>query len=288
MVLFLQCKLLQLILVICGFFTFIYAQNNYSLSVVEGFSTPNTIYATSSNIFVGNANTTIGDQKKKKGFISKLDKIGKIIDLYYITDLEIPRSLIVVNDILYVINVNTLLGFSLSTKKQVLRLTINGATSLSDIAMKDDSTLLLSDSESGLIFAVDLKKRKYYIFLSIETNALGFPNNLVVNDGFLYITTSTTEGSSILRTHLEEKNVEIFHEFDEKLYNIALTKNGGIVIGGKNTQGRVKFYKIVRGGKIYEIDINTELNVFSDFFIDNMVLWIPDSINDRILKIIAE
>lgn len=63
---FLQCKLLQLILVICGFFTFIYAQNNYSLSVVEGFSTPNTIYATSSNIFVGNANTTIGDQKKKK------------------------------------------------------------------------------------------------------------------------------------------------------------------------------------------------------------------------------
>lgn len=180
------------------------------------------------------------------------------------------------------------MGFSLSTKKQVLRLTINGATSLSDIAMKDDSTLLVSDSESGLIFAVDLKKRKYYIFISIETNVLGFPNNLVVNDGFLYITTSTTKGSSILRTHLETKNVEIFHEFDEKLYNIALTKNGGIVIGGKNTQGRVKFYKIVRGGKIYEIDINTELNVFSDFFIDNMVLWIPDSINDRILKIIAE
>ena len=66
MVLFLQCNLLQVILVLCGFFTFIYAQNNYSLSVVEGFSTPNTIYATSSNIFVGNANTTIGDQKKKR------------------------------------------------------------------------------------------------------------------------------------------------------------------------------------------------------------------------------
>lgn len=58
----------------------------------------------------------------------------------------------------YVVDIDVLRGFDLKTKKEIFNLPIKGAIFLNDIEKLDDNMLLVSDTGTGLILKVDLKK----------------------------------------------------------------------------------------------------------------------------------
>lgn len=164
-------------------FGILQAQVNRILTI-EGFSLPQAIAMTNLSVFVSNIrNPNLA--KNGNGFISKLDKTGKITDLQFIGNLNLPSSIITLDNVLYVVDMNILKGFNLSTKKQVLNLPISGTNTLSDIAIKDSNTLLVADRDTGLILLVDIRKKSYYTFVAIESS-LGVLQNIALDKKYMY------------------------------------------------------------------------------------------------------
>ncbi len=276
-----------LYIIFVGFIN-LYADTNQT-TIIEGFKTPQSIAATNLNIFVSNIVENYQSAKNGTGFISKLDRMGKIIDMQFIGNLNAPYSMTIIDNIIYVTDIDSIKAFNLMTKKQVLNFPISGVNSLSDIIQLDNNTLLVSDKETGLILLVNLKKKNYHTFVAIE-NSLGNINNIAIDDRFLYATTFNKQRniSSILRINLETKEVNVIKEFNENINGIVITKNGGIIIsscGKDNKEG--KLYKITKNAKVYEIDLEEELQGPAKFYLDGFVLWIPNSFNNKIYKIIA-
>ena len=80
------------------------------------------------DVFVGNVGKKLESlNKDNDGFISKLDKSGKIIEKKFLSNLNAPKGMNTINGVLYVVDIDTLKGFDLKSKKEVLNLSIKGA-----------------------------------------------------------------------------------------------------------------------------------------------------------------
>ncbi len=266
---------------------FLQAQIN-RIVTIDGFTSPQAITMTNLSVFVSNTNNA-DFVKNGSGFISKLDRTGKIIDLQFIANLNAPRGMAILDNILYVVDIDTLKGFNLTTKKQMLNLPISGTNSLNDIVIKDSSVLLVADSETGLILLIDLKKKSYYTFVAIENN-LGTLQNMAIDKKFLYVSTFDKQHakSRILRINIQTKEIGVIHEFSEKISGIELTENGGIIVAswGRNNEG--KLYKIAKNTTIYTIDLDEYLQGPTKFWLDSQAIWIPNTLNHKVQKITPE
>lgn len=271
-------------------FGILQAQND-RIVTIDGFSSPQAIAMTNLGVFVSNMGGS-GVAKSGNGFISKLDKTGKIIDLQFIGNLNVPRSIATLDNILYVVDMNMIKGFNLSTKKQVFRLPISGTNTLSDIAVKDSNSLLVADRDTGLILLINIKNGSYYTFVAIDSG-LGVLQNITLGKDYLYASTFDAKHTKgyLLRIDLDTKKVSIVHEFPEKIGGIALTENGGIVVAsyGQNSENiEGKLYKISQDSKLYAIDLDGDLQSPEKFWIDGRSIWIPDSLGNRVQKITPE
>lgn len=195
-------------------------------------------------------------------------------------------GIVTLDNILYVVDMNMLKGFNLSTKKQVLNLPISGTNTLSDIAIKDSNTLLVADRDTGLILLIDLKKKSYYTFVTIESS-LGTLQNIAIFKDYLYASAFDKQHSKshLLRINLETKEVSVIYEFSEKIGGIALTENGGIILAGLGQNNDGRLYKISQNGKLYTIDLDEDLQYPTKFWFDTQSIWIPDSLSNEVQKI---
>lgn len=273
--------------ILCFTLLYVYGRDLNHIVTIEGFSQPQAITISTLSAFVSNIgnNTNVG--KSGSGFISKLDKTGKIIDLKFIENLNIPRGIATLDNILYVVDMNILKGFNLQTKKQVLNLPISGTDTLSDVVVKDSNTLFVADRDTGLILLVDIKKKSYYTFATIDSN-LGILQNIALDKKYLYVSTFDKQHSkgNLLRINLETKEVKLVYEFLEKIGGIALTENGGIIVASMDKSS--KLYKISQNGTIYTVDMDADLQSPTKFWLDNQSIWIPDSLSNTVQKIIPE
>ncbi|EMZ39181.1 hypothetical protein LS77_005830 [Helicobacter bilis] len=272
----------------CLCFLMLQAQGNRVVSI-EGFSTPQAIAMTNLSVFVSNLGDNPNLTKSGSGFISKLNKTGKIIDLQFIANLNVPKSMTILDNILYVVDMNMLKGFNLATKRQVLNLPISGANMLNDIAIRDSNSLLVADGETELVLLVDLKKKSYYTFVAID-NTLGSLQNIALDKKALYASTFDKDQKKgrLLRIDIETKEVSIVHEFAEKICGIALTNHGGIIVATEGHKNATKLYKISTNAKVYAIDIDEDLQAPAKFLLDKQALWIPNTLNNQVQKIMPE
>ncbi|MWV62863.1 hypothetical protein DCO58_01910 [Helicobacter saguini] len=269
------------------FSSFLFAKDSNMVSI-SGLQGPQAVVSNANNIYVSNAGIYKNNIKKESGFISRLDGKGKIVELKFIDNLDYPKGIAVLNNVLYVVDINTLKGFNLSTKKQVLNMQIKGANALSDIATSND-TLYVSDSKAGVIYAVDIKKKNYHVFIAIESS-LGQPNGIGINGNFLYVGTSDstrfeTLKGNVFRIDLESKSVYLTSSYNSNIYGLEITKQGIIMLSGYDSNGDVRFYSITGDSKIFEVDLNIKLKSALYFTYSNDALWIPDSKQNRVFKV---
>ncbi|MCI5786355.1 MAG: hypothetical protein MR025_02750 [Helicobacter trogontum] len=264
------------------------AQGNRVVNI-DGFAMPQAVAMTNLSVFVSNMGNNPDLTKSGSGFISKLDRSGRVIDPQFITNLNAPKSMAILDNILYVVDINMLKGFNLATKKQILNLPISGASMLNDIAIKDSNSLLVADGDTGLILLVDLRKKSYYTFVAIDS-ALGTLQNIALDKKFLYVSTfdSMQKKGRILRIELESKEVKIIHEFAEKICGLALTAHGGMIVANQGDNNETKLYKVSTHAKVYMIDIDEDLQAPAKLLLDNQTLWIPNTLDNRIQKITPE
>lgn len=259
----------------------------WSVQEFDGFASPESVYATSDSVFVSNLGKEVKPlEKDNDGFIIKMSKDGKVLGK--ISNLNAPKGMGVVDNVLYATDIDTIKGFDLKTQKQIFSLPIKGAIFLNDIATKGKNTLYVSDTGSGKVYEINLKKKSYQEFIAIDSAKYGGgPNGLLVEGNTLWVVTydpSQKVEGQVLKINLKNKKVEEFSKARGFMDGIAVDEDKNLLVSawGNNLAGVV--YQISSKGEASTLPIR-QVKGCADIFYKDGVLWIPAMIENKVLKI---
>ncbi len=131
---------------------------------ISGFSSPESVVVSGDDVFVSNVGIKLEPlEKDGDGFISKLDRQGNIKALKWVDKLNAPKGMVSVNGVLYVADIDRVLGFRQRDGKLVFELDLaaSGAKFLNAFARYDNRRLLLSSTDLGKVFVIDLPSCGY-------------------------------------------------------------------------------------------------------------------------------
>jgi len=131
---------------------------------IPGFSSPESVVVSGDDVFVSNLGVKLEPMEKDgDGFISKLDRQGNIKVLKWVDKLNAPKGLIAVNGVLYVADIDRVLGYRQRDGKPVFELDLaaSGSKFLNAFARYDNRRLLLSATDLSKVFVIDLLSRSY-------------------------------------------------------------------------------------------------------------------------------
>lgn len=217
-----------------------------SIEEIGGFSAPESVYIAKNAIFVSNIGAKPAPlEKDNDGFISRLNTQGKIENLHFITGLHAPKGMAMVGEILYVADIDRVLGFHAQSGRQVFALDVAGAQFLNDIVALEGGRLLVSDTQSGAIYELDTRKKHASVWLRLDSSLAG-GNGMLLDSkrNALFVVTYDPSGKhkgSVLCVGLHDKRVEVLVPKLGDLDGIAWARNGDLLVSdwGENLQGVV-------------------------------------------------
>ena len=133
-------------------------------------------------IYVSNINENPWE-KDGNGFLSTLGPDGSIKNKEWITGLSGPKGLAVVDNKLYVADIDELVEINLDENKVIKKYPADGLTSLNDVTSTADGAIYVSDTNTGKIMA--LKDGKFTLWY--DGGAMGRINGLYAENGKLYV-----------------------------------------------------------------------------------------------------
>lgn len=90
------------------------------------------------------------------GFISKMDKSGKIIELKWIEGgLSAPKGMGISGNSLFIADINTLVEANIETGEIINRIEMEGTHDFNDITVSEDGVVYVSGSSSGVIYKLE-------------------------------------------------------------------------------------------------------------------------------------
>ena len=168
---------------------------------VTGLQTPQSFVADPSGeqYFISNVNGDPG-VKDNNGFITKLDRAGKVVKLQFIrggdgeTVLHAPQGMAIVNQILYVADLDALRGFDKTTGRPVVtvsfahypntpgarRAPAGESTALADVAHDGHGLLYASDPHADTIYRIDTT-REHAVSVLVRDAVLAGPRGLALH-----------------------------------------------------------------------------------------------------------
>lgn len=167
-------------------------------------------------IYVSNINGH-HSEKDGNGFISKMNPDGSISEQNWVTGLNAPKGLAVMNGKLYVTDIDELVEINMSDRKITKKYPVQGATFLNDAAT-DGKKIYFSDSQTGKVHVMDNGK------VSTLTEGMEGINGLAFNDkGQLFV----LDGKGLRKYNMDNKNTETVND--------VVTGGDGLVIIDDNT-----------------------------------------------------
>jgi len=141
----------------------VFAQDQYSYS---GFDSPVSATQYGGYYYLSNSGKNFGlATKDGDGYISRIKSDGsqQEVTLKYITGLNNPRGIYVIQNTLYVCDINRLVGIDLRSKNKVFDLSFEkeGVTQLTGIVSVNDKLIYVSATDIHTIFEVNLSTKKY-------------------------------------------------------------------------------------------------------------------------------
>jgi hypothetical protein len=169
--------------------------------VITGLDVPESVLPVPEKgiLYVSNIGARNPSEKEGKGFISVLGTDGRIKNLKWCTELNSPKGMAIVDDKLFVTEVDRIAEIELKSGKKIREYNVEGAKFLNDIAADPKGNLYISDSQTGTVHK--LSKGELSVFISSET--YGNPNGVIVLDGSLFLGT----GSKIVQINTETKSL---------------------------------------------------------------------------------
>ena len=249
---------------------------------VQGLKTPESFIADPStgNYFISNINGGGPGGKDDDGFITKLDKDGKVINLIFVDGknkdiiLNAPKGLDIIGNILYVSDIDFVRGFDKETGKLLHDLDFKAfnPSSLNDLTHDSQGNLYVSDWIGNFIFKIETRNN-HKVSVVAKGNTLGGPNGLNIHpktNKLINVTWETgkvqeIDSSGSIKILVEDKRFKT-------LDGIDFDNNGNM------------FVSSFTGGEVYKITPDLKVDVFlkgltspADINIDkkNNLLLIP-------------
>ncbi|HET7003619.1 MAG TPA: hypothetical protein VFI33_19995, partial [Puia sp.] len=142
----------------------------YSQKTISGFESPESVIKSGDRLFVSNMGGTKPDPMAldSNGFISELTADGTVIHQKFQKGiLNAPKGLAVVKDVVFVADINRVVGFNIHSGEQTFELGIP-AKMLNDLCKVDDKHLCVSETMSGRVMLIDLTDKSIRFLGSIE------------------------------------------------------------------------------------------------------------------------
>lgn len=141
--------------------------------LLKGFASPESVVTSpeGDRFYVSNVGERLmPSEKDGDGFISEVSIGGEILTWRFLPKeggLNAPKGMAIVDRTLYVTDVDRVVGFDLDTREEVFSLDLSEekTTFLNDIAVKDDTTLFVSATDVGKVYAVSLVEGPAYTVL---------------------------------------------------------------------------------------------------------------------------
>lgn len=146
---------------------------------ISGFNHPESVWPTPGAVYVSNMGSQLKPSNKDgDGYISLMNPRGQVLERTFIAGLDAPKGMAIVRGVLYVADVDHVVGFDLKTKAKVFDLNFGAEQTvlLNDLAIKDRQTLFVSATDIGKVYQIDLTAQTY----------VALPGTLNGPDGLFY------------------------------------------------------------------------------------------------------
>lgn len=241
---------------------------------VKGLKTPDSFITdpATGHYFISNINGKPA-QKDNNGFITKLDPTGKVLNLKFVeggrdgVTLHAPKGLAILHHVLYVTDIDTILGFDKETGALLysLDLTEFAPVFLNDLTHDSESNLYATDMVVHMILKIETLNG-HRASLVVRDEQLQGPNGIVVHPqtGNLIVVTWDT-GSILEVTRAGEVRILLDSKGLRRLDGVDLDENGDLYTSSF-ADGRIykispdfKRVRLFREGLTTPADINLDL-----------------------------
>lgn len=153
---------------------------SFSQQTINGFSMPESVTSTGKRFFVSNQGQDVFS-KDGDGFISEISGDGKLVELKFAPlkgVLNAPKGMTIADDVLYVADLDRVVGFDINTRKTVFEILIPETQVLNDICRLDDGFIGVTETVSGNIYKINTKTKSFEIIGNIPTvNGIAYNRN---------------------------------------------------------------------------------------------------------------
>lgn len=229
--------------------------------------------------------------KDGDGFIATMDKSGKILSSNIFPDvkLDAPKGAVIDNGVLYVTDIDRIVGINLKTGKQVKNIDLSQEKMvfLNDLA-EEGGILYASATDINKLFTVDPVSGKYIEFRTKQP--LRGPNGLICDGATLYVAEYAAANGApqgqIKAVNLQTGDVSV------------IVSQPGQYDGLNKEDGFLYFSDWEMNGKpgaIKKVKLNSPSTILpatsvpaegpADFIVEDGVIWLPSMVDKRILRI---
>lgn len=211
--------------------------------VVPHFASPEGAVWDGSHLYVSNVGKVLDPMAKDgDGYILRLNADGTAVQdsaLFAALKLDAPKGMVVSAHKLYVTDIDRIVGIDLATVQQTMAIDMrsSGAHFLNDLAVKNDSTLLVSATDVNAIFEVNIKRQT---FKKVPATGLNGPNGLLYNseEGKIYCAEygGDTGDGRLLRIDALSGKTEVLHTHRGGLDGLVRFRNGNLAFTDWNTK----------------------------------------------------
>ena len=272
------------------FISTVFAEDNKEIT---GFQNPESVIAYKNHLFVSNTGLKLEPLAKDgDGYISMLSREdGKIIELKFIADLNSPKGMFIKKGILYVADVDKVLGFDIATKKKVFEADLSpyGVSYANDIT-RAFRGMFVSATLKNAIFKIKTNgKIKELKIKGAFYGANGLDRKRVGKLAIANFGDQNQSNGSFGKIGLITKKYKEFHK--SGIYDGIIRKCGKLYITDWVNQNENKGRLIVskRNSKkgLNEIQLEHPIGGPSDLFADKKtkLLWIPSMTENKIIAI---
>lgn len=169
-------------------FVFLFSTSAQSLQALWAseavFRVPESVFYNpkTQQIYVSNINGK-SDVKDHNGFISKLDKDGKVVELAWVKHLDAPKGMALKGDNLYISDIHRLVKINVQTGRVIRRYKADSARFLNDVVVDSAGNVYVTDSRLGAIFRLHHGQFTLWKKSSLLTGA----NGLAIEKGKLMV-----------------------------------------------------------------------------------------------------
>ncbi|WP_428232605.1 acetolactate decarboxylase [Flavobacterium sp.] len=155
----------------------LFSMQGFSQQTFNGFSMPESVTSNGKRFFVSNQGQDVFS-KDGDGFISEISADGKLIELKFAPTKDVlntPKGITIEGNVLYVADLERVVGFDINTRKTVFELEIPNAVILNDICRLEKGFIAVTETVSGNIYKINTGTRAYEIIGNIPTiNGISF------------------------------------------------------------------------------------------------------------------